>query len=431
MVFENSLPPEPVKEAEALRGRGRTFDALRIRNYRWFWLGVLSSFFGMIMSMLAQSWLTYELTHSPLKLGLVTAGFGVPTLLISPFAGVVADRVRKRNIIIMAQGAIAIVTLITAILITSGLIQYWHLLIAALLTGLTMAFSMPCQQAMVPGIVPRERLYNAIALNSGAMNLSRVAGPALAGALIGFIGTGGVYFSALGCFAIAVAALSMVNEPRSKVSSPTRSATTEFKEGLSYIRQNIVVLTLLSMDFTITLFGMSYQQLMPVFADLLEVQALGYGFLMTMVGIGALFGSLGIASLRNFRSKGKLLVTAGVALGTLLVLFANSHWFGQIMGMGKYTFYLACFLLMLVGAATTSYTSTSATIIQMNITDGVRGRVMGIYGIVFGLMPMGALLSGAIAEAISAPRAITISGAILALFMITMAFTNQRVKRLE
>ena len=416
---------------EPARRSRRTFDALHIRDYRWYWLGTLASFFGMQMQMLAQSWLAYELTHSPFKLGLVSAAWGLPMLLFSLLSGVIIDRVQKRSLLMACQACMGVITLALAILITTGFIQYWHLLAASLLVGIAFSFNLPGRLAIVPEIVPRDNLYNAIALSSGAANLARVAGPALAGVLIGVSGTAGAYYCALVCYGVASASLFML-PATSKVSfRPGRSIMQDLMEGLQYLRDHSIILTVLAMEFVFAVFGMPYQSLMPVFAELLEVKALGYGFLMAMVGIGALFGSLVIASLGNFRRKGRLLLLAGITFGIMLVIFANTPSLGTALNMGSSTFYLALFLLVLVGITSTGYTSTSVTVIQIYISDEVRGRVISVYGTVIGLFPVGVLLTGAIAETQGAPFAVTVGGVLLAGFMLIMVFASHRIRHLE
>lgn len=409
----------------------RTFAALRLRNYRWYWLGMLASFFGMQMQMPTQAWLAYELTHSPFKLGLVSAAWGFPILIFSLFGGVIADRVQKRNLLIVSQACAGVITLAVAILISTGLIRYWQLLIAALLSGTTFAFNMPGRQAIVPELVPREALFNAIALNVGGMNVTRMAGPALAGVLISVIGTAGVYYTAAGCYVFAIASLAMLPLTSKVGLRPGVSMMKDLVEGLRYVRGHSLVLTLLGMELVLVLFGMPFQTLMPAFAELLKVEALGFGFLMAMVGIGAVLGSLVIASLSDFRSKGELLLIAGITFGITLVLFANAGSLGTLLNMEASSFYLSLFFLLLVGAASTGYMTTNNTLIQTSITDEVRGRVMSIYLMTIGMMPLGTLPAGAIAESLGASLPVAMGGTVLAAFMLAVAFFHPSVRHLE
>jgi len=429
MELRARVPPRAVQFGAAPAGWLRTFAALRLRAYRWYWLGTLASFFGMQMQWPAQGWLAYELTHSPFKLGLVGAAWGFPLFIVSLFSGVIADRVQKRNLIIVSQACLAIVTLVVAVLISTGLIQYWHLLVASLVSGVIFSFNIPGRQAIVPELVPREMLLNAIALSSGGMNLTRVAGPALAGVLISTIGTAGVYYAALGCSVVSIASLAML--PATSSLRQRESLLRDFTDGLRYLLGHGTVLTLLGMEMVLVLFGMPFQSLMPVFAELLQVKALGFGFLMAMVGIGALFGSLGIASLGDFKRKGQLLLIAGVTFGVTLVFFANAHSLCTRLNLGAGSFYLALFFLLLAGAANTSYMSINNTLIQMNISDSVRGRVMSVYMMTFGLMSLSSLPAGAMAGSLGAALPVTIGGVVVVLFMLVMAFSYSRVRNLE
>lgn len=190
-----------------------TFTSLRNRNYRWFWLSMLLSFSGLMMQNLARGWLVYEMTSSPFALGMVSAAWGVPMLLLAIYGGAVTDRVNKRNLLIITQIAQGIITAIIAILILTGAIAVWHLMVAAAFTGVTFAFNAPGRQAIIPELVTGKELMNAIALNSMGVNLMRIGAPALAGVLIAVIGVSGVYFISVGLYAAAVAALYMVSFP--------------------------------------------------------------------------------------------------------------------------------------------------------------------------------------------------------------------------
>jgi MFS family permease len=186
----------------------------------------------------------------------------------------------------------------------------------------------------------------------------------------------------------------------------------------------------LIMEFALTLFGMPYQGLMPVFADILKVDSKAYGFMLSAVGIGAVMGSLAIASLGNFKRKGLLLLSAGALFGIVLVLFANSARLGSIFHLESRAYFLAVFWLVLVGICTTSYTATSSTIIQMFVSDEFRGRVTSFYSIILGLYPISIMIAGAMAEGLGGPFTLTLWGGCLAAFMLIMAFTNARIRRM-
>lgn len=400
------------------RAWDRTFAALHIPGYRWYWMGTAASFMGMQMQWPAQSWLAYELTGSAFLLGLVSAAWGTPMFVLSLFGGVLADRMEKKQLMVLSQAAMGAVNLVLAVLISFDLIQFWHLLAAATFSGAVFAFNMPARQAIIPALVPRNMLFNAITLSSGVMNATRVLGPALAGVLMAFIGIEGAFYAAVANLLLAVALLARL--PATGTGKGTRKVSREIVEGLRYIRGRSLVLILLGMAMVTVLFGMPYQNLMPVFAELLNVEELGFGFLMAMTGIGALVGSLAIANLGDYKRKGMLLMLSGIGFGVALVAFANVT-----------SLYPALLILMAVGAASTGFMSVNNTLIQMHISDDVRGRVMSVYMMTFGLMPLGTLPFGAIAQRYGAPLAVTIGGGLLAAVVLALMVLRRQLWRLE
>lgn len=411
--------------------RTGTFATLKIRNYRLFWSGNLANFFAMMMQSPAQAWLAYELTRSPLMLGLVSAAWALPICLFSFIGGVFIDRFQKRNLLILGQACSAVLMLAIGILIATGHIQYWHLLMTAFINGTLSSFSFPTSQALIPELVPRDKLFNAIALNSAGFNITRVAGPALSGTLIGLGGASTAYFTAVGFFALSVVLTSMLPPTSRIVKGVRRSIKKELQEGFGYLRAHSIILTLIAMEIVLNILGMPFQNLMPVFADIFRVKAFGYGMLMAITGVGALIGSLGIATFNHrIRARGRFLLTSGIIYGVTLIVFATSPYWGSALGLGGGTVFAASVILMLVGIFSTFYLSTSNTTIQMMVKDEVRGRVMGVYGIVMGLMPLGVLPAGAVAEAIGAPLTITMLGALLTGFMLAMGVFAVSVRKL-
>lgn len=409
------------KPATAIAWLGNlgTFSALKVKGYRSFWSGLLAIYFGVQVQSLAAAWLAYELTHSPFKLGLVAVAWALPVVLFSVFGGVAADRVPKRTVLIWSRLWISLITCTVATLIATGLIEYWHLVVAGVLLGFGYAFSMAANQAIIPELVPSELTLNAIALNNGGFNLSRVAGPAMAGILIGTVGTAGAYYTATACYLIAIGVLWTL--PKTGHKTAGRSPLLEFMaEGLRYVWGNRPVMIIIALEFALLFIAMPFQNFMPAFAERLNVQAVGYGFLLTMLGVGAMIGSLGVASLGNFEKKGWLLLFSGVAYGAVIAIFSSLQSFG-----------VALIFLVLVGLSGASYLATSNTLIQMNVTDAVRGRVMSVYLTISGLQPLGVLLIGALAEVIGVSAAVAIGGGIIFILMLTMMFVLTSVRRLK
>jgi len=417
-VGQDDFPPKVTQKAWL-----RTFISLGNRNFRLYWIGMFISFMGLQMQMLAQNYLVYDMTGRALVIGYVSAASGGSILLLSLLGGAIADRAAKRNLLATTQVAIAVLTLVLALLISTGAIEVWHLMVGATLIGVIAAFNMPARQSFVPELVGRRELMNALALTAGGMNLSRVAAPALAGVLIALVGVAAVYYIKTAAYAIFVIMLLMIPVMGHTSSESRTSVLSSMKEGLVYIKRNRVILTLLIMALVPVVFGMPYVFLLPVFQkDVLNVGASGLGYLMSATGVGAVVGALLIASLGDFKRKGLLLLASGIAFGTALVLFAFLSSTGS--------FPLALTSLFLVGATGSTYMATNNILVQSKVPDDVRGRVMGLYMMTFGLNSFGTLPAGAIADSLGAPLAVGGGGAIIALFVAGVALTKSTVRNL-
>lgn len=430
-MVNNNSPQQPEDISISKPGLSATFTALKIRNYRTFWAGTLASFFAQFMLMSTQAWLAFQLTHSPLLLGIVSAAQGIPQFAFNLFSGVIIDRIQKRNVIIYSQAAIIANTLVVAILITTGHIQYWNLLVSAFISGTINAFNFPARNSIVVELVPKDKVYNAYALNNGALNTARIAAPALAGLLIGFVGTQGAYFVGTGFNLIAIITISLL-PPTSKLGLVSEGSFIDnFKQGFRYMKAQNIILVLLGMELALTLFGISYQGLIPVFADMLNVSPQGYGFMLSAIGIGALLGSIITAGLGNFKRKGLLLIITGIIFGLTLVIFGNSGTIGKWLNLGANVYYLAAFWLTIVGFSSASYTVTSLTIIQMLVSDEFRGRVTSFYQMVTALSVVSYSLTGALAQGLGAPMTLTLTGSCLMFFMLGIGLFSRRVRSLD
>jgi len=420
MTGENKPQDEGPQVGGTSRGWLATFDSLQAVGYRWFWFSLLSSMAALNMQFLVRGWLVYELTGSPRALGLVAAAMGIALMLFAPLGGVVADRVDKRNLIVAAQSAGGLLALVIAILISTGAIMLWLLVVASVLSGIIWAFSLPARQAIIPELVEKHRIMNAVAISSGAMHLSRVVFPALGGLLMSTLGTAGAYYVVVVCYMVAVALLLRVPAVGGGAVEASASMGFHLAEGLNYIRRSPVLVALLLMAVVPIMFGMPYQMLMPVFAeDVLDVGARGLGFLMAAVGLGALAGSLVVASLGDFRHKGLLLLGSALLFGVTLILFTQSA-----------NFYLSLLILLCVGVVNTAYLSVNNTLLQTNVEGQVRGRVMSIYVMTFGLNGVGVLLVGELAEHLDVSLGVTIGGGLVFLFTLAMALWRPILRKL-
>ena len=405
-----------------LLSRVHTFDSLREPSYRWLWLGMIGSFAGMQMQMLARGWLVVDkLEGSALDLGIVTSSNGVPLLLLSLFGGVISDRFPKRNLLVVTQSANGLIALLVALLIITDLVQIWHMIVAGVLSGTVFAFNMPGRQSLIPELVSREKLSNAVALNSAGMNLNRIIAPGIAGVLVAVIGLGGVYFLIVGCYAFAAFTMLMIRPSGTSNPVRTTSILEDLKAGLKYARNDARISSLLLLALVPLLFAHPYQALLPVFAkSILGVESDGLGYLMGAIGIGAVTGTLVLASLHNFRSRGLLMVSLLIVFGLALVLFAQSG-----------SLYLSMVALFIVGIGSMGYNALNHTLLLTTSSPEMRGRVTSIYMTSFGFMPLGVFPMTAAADAIGPPSALTVGGAGLIAVTLLMALCRPQIRALR
>ncbi len=397
------------------------FVSLKNRDFRWFLFSLSGFFNGMQMGVVAQGWLVYTMTNSATALGIVSAGWGVTLVLFSLVGGVVADRMPKRTLMIITQGAVCLLSLIMAILVTTELIRLWHLVLGSVLSGIILAFSLPARQAFINEVTGHEHLLNAVALNSMVMNTCRILSPAIAGVLLKIIGITGVYWIVVISYAMGVIILTRIRPRATPDDRPKMSGLEELLLGLRYVRSHTIIFVLMLIAFVPIIVALPYQMLMPVFArDVFAAGETGLGFLMSAAGGGALFGSIFISTLGNFKHKGMLLVIGGIIFGTFLVFFSQA---GSLK--------IAClFLLFSSGGGSILYTLTN-TLIMSNTPEDLVGRVMSLYMITWGLMPLGVLPAGALAEVFGAPAVVTGGGLILLVFMLGVILGQPKIRKLQ
>ena len=383
------------------------FSALTHRNFRLFWGGQCVSLIGTWMQNIGQSWLVFEITHSAFKLGLVNAMQFLPMMLFSLFAGTFVDKFAKRKILLLTQTSLMILAGILAVLTGFKAIQYWHVLLLALLSGFVNTIDMPTRQAYFIELVGKEDLMNAIALNSTVFNLARVIGPAVAGVLIGLFGISTCFYVNAFSFIAVLIGIWMIDIPipmkvlESKMNF--MDILKDIKEGLVYISTKPIICLSLILMGVISTFVMNYNILIPIYAkENLAQGAMGFGLLMTFLGIGSLLGALILVA--KSRGGPKIWILLSGAFGMSL--------FTIIMGMGK-VYILACILLMIIGVCLIVFTASVNSIIQLNSEDNMRGRVMSVYALVLGgFTPIGSLFSGRIAESVGAQLCLIICGVI-------------------
>ncbi|MCX5699290.1 MAG: MFS transporter [Candidatus Omnitrophica bacterium] len=385
------------------------FSSLKVKYFRIYWLGMFVSLVGTWIQTVAQSWLVFQLTNSAFLLGVVGFLGSIPIFILSLFGGVLADRINKRNILIFTQAAFMFLAFLLAVLTQFKFITPAQIMFIALLNGVIMAFDAPARQSIVVELVGREHLFNAITLNSVAFNSSRIIGPAIAGVLISIIGMSGCFYLNGISFLAVIIALCYIKFGKSIVRN-NNSALRDIKEGLIFINRNRLILALVSVVAGMSLFGISYIILMPVFAShVLGVGVKGLGALMSSTGIGALAGALGLARLGNFRFKGRLLIWSVFLFSVSLIAFSLSK-----------DYLLSIFALIFVGCSSVIPIALVNTLLQINVPDEFRGRVMSLFMITFaGIVPFGNLISGTLAQSWGVSAALFFCGlACLVLFIL-------------
>ena len=382
-----------------------TFVSLRHRNFRLFFSGQLISLIGTWMQNTAQGWLVYELTGSKILLGVVAAAGSTPMMLFSVLGGSVADRHSKRRIVLCTQAAMMVLAFLYATLVWSGHIRPWHILILAALGGCALAFDMPARQAFMVEMTSREDLINAVSLNSSIVNGARVVGPAVAGLLMAHVGIATCFFLNGLSFVAVIAGLLLMRLPRFMPPHRTTSAWAHALEGFRYVWTQGPMRTLLLLFAVAGVFGWSYSVLMPAFArDVLHVGQARYGVLLSANGIGALVGALTVATIGSHVNR-RVLVLGGLwFFASMLLILA---WVGN--------YYLALLILALAGWGMLLFFSTTNTLLQTSASDEMRGRVMGIWTLVFGgTTPLGGLEAGTVSHYLGVRWAVTLGAVVCA-----------------
>ncbi len=382
------------------------FDAVHHRDFRYLWLGQACTSMAMWMDQVARSWLLYELTSSPLQLGLLQGIQAIPMLLLSPIAGTAADRYDRKLQVMAAQILDAVMYGVLAVLIVAGLIQPWHVYLSAVLHAIVSTFHHPARAAMLSDAVPGRDLTNAIALTSVSFNVSRSAGPALAGMLIALVSTASAYVvEGLLYLAATVVTIPLPAALRYPVRSGAhrgRSFADNIVEGWRFSWKNETVRTALALVTSAALFILPFAALLPVFArDILDVGAQGQGLLLTAMGVGAFCSSVVIASLGNRLPRGILMLGGAALYGVAVIGFANSQ-----------SFLLSFALMVVAGLFHVSTHTLTQIVVQAYSPPEFRGRTMAILQQTHVVQMAGGLVLGGVASLLGAPMAITATAAI-------------------
>lgn len=406
------------------------FASLANRDFVLVWLSNLAAMFGMQMQMVARGWLIYDMTTSAVALAWVTFAFMAPTLVFSLLAGVLADRLRKKRVMILAQVLHFIAMLVIATITITGNATFTYFIFFGLLNGTLMSLNAPARQAIVPGIVGESGLGNAVALNMASMNLSRILAPTMAGVLIAllaggdktsFLGVGIVFYVIAVLDLLSVVLLLFLRYEGRDMRVERRGMVSDMRDGLKYVVRTPMIMGLLVMGFVPMLFGMPLMFLLPVFnKEVLGMGPEGLGLLMTAMGAGALIGSLALAGAGNVGRKGLILLTSAMVWAVFIGLFALSA-----------NLSMALLLLAMVGLSSTSYMAMNMTLIQLSISPMMMGRVMSLAMMTFGLMPLGVFPMSIMAESYGIGTALLAGAVGLGITTLICAIVFPSIRRID
>lgn len=377
--------------------------SLQSRNFRLFFIGQTLSLIGTWMQQVAMSWLVYRLTGSAMLLGVIGFTSQVPTFLLSPFAGVLADRSNLRRLLIWTQTLSMLQAFILSVFILTGVIQVWHIISLSLLIGIINAFDIPGRQSfLVDMIEKKEELGNAIALNSSMVNGARLIGPSIAGMLISLLGEGACFFLNGVSFLAVIIALALMRVKPRPPKAVRKPVLAELREGIAYAAGFAPIKAILLLLGLISFMGSSYSVLLPLFArEVLHGDARTYGFLVSSAGLGAFVSAITLASRRSVLGLGRVIPFAAGLFGVSIAALALSR-----------AMWLSVIFLFTAGVGVMAHLAASNTILQTIVDDDKRGRVMSLFTMSFvGMTPFGALTAGALASRIGVTATVLIGGA--------------------
>ncbi|MGA9568313.1 MAG: MFS transporter [Candidatus Korobacteraceae bacterium] len=398
----------------------RIFKAFQYRDFRLMWFGACTSSIGTWMQIVAQGWLIYRLSHSAFLLALDQFLGGIPIFLLSLVGGVIADRVERRKILLGSQYLQLASAATLTVLVATNMVHVWQILCLSLVSGFAQAFGGPAYSALIPTLVDRDDMPNAIALNSIQFNLAVTVGPALGGITLARLGEKWCFGLNALSFVAPIITLSLITT-RFLPQKTTDSMLSSLKQGIQFVRKQGSMEALIVLAFCMTALSMPLRTYFPVFVkDIFKRGPETYGQLMSMMGIGSICGSLFIASLGNFKHKGRIALTMLMVLGATISGFALS----KSLPVSYAVVVLAGFAMMTVFATVTS-------LVQLITTEEMRGRVMSVYNCAFrGGMPMGNLISGWLVPVFTAPVVLGVNGAVLVLLAAYFMVTRSRVTAL-
>jgi len=392
------------------------FRSFYHKDFSIFWAGNFLSNIGTWMQNIALGWLILIITNSPFLLGLNGFLSQIPALIFALPGGAIADRLNRRKLMLITQSAMMLFALLLAILTSFRQVTITEILLISSLTGVATALNYPAYQALIPDLVPRQDLMNAIALNSAQFNMSRAIGPTVAGLALGTLGAAACFYLNTVSFLALIIALLMITIPPLQKREGPKFWSSMF-DGVRYVNEHRMLIVLLTVPAFLSLLGLPFIILMPVVArNLIKVGASGLGYLMGGAGVGAVIAALAIAAKGPVEHRGRLILTSATLFSLSLILLAGAH-----------TFWWAFFLLAVMGATIVGTLTLTNTTLQMTTPQPLRGRIMGMYYMAMsGMLPFGSLQAGAMAQALGTRFALGFGGAAcLVYFSILQIFLNR------
>jgi predicted MFS family arabinose efflux permease len=398
----------------------KIFKAFQYRDFRLMWIGACTSSVGTWMQIVAQGWLIYRLSHSAFLLALDQFLAGIPIFLFTLIGGVVADRTERRKILLMSQWLQMASAGTLTVLVIMGLTHVWPILCLSFVSGFAQAFGGPAYSALIPTLVDREDMPNAIALNSIQFNLAVTVGPALAGVTLAHLGEKWCFGLNAVSFMAPIISLSIISA-RFLPQKSTETIFNSLKQGIRFIRQQGAMEALIVLAFLMTFLSMPMRTYLPVFVkDIFQRGPETYGNLLSLMGVGSICGSLGMAAMGNFSKKGRFSLLMLICLGAGISVFSLSH-----------SLRVDYVTLIIVGASMMAVFATVTSLVQLIVTNEMRGRVMSVYNCAFrGGMPMGNLVSGWLVPAFTAPLVLGVNGVLLVIVAVYFLVVQRRVAAL-
>lgn len=407
--------------------KGR-LSALGHPQYLRYWLGSFASVGATQLMVMGQGWLIYELSGSAMNLGYLGAAASIPTIAMTLFGGVLADRLDKRLVLMATSLSVGLLLLVLTILDYSEVVAVWHVLLIAGLIAFVSGFDWPTRQSIFPLLIDQNDMMSAVALNSIIWQSCRMLMPAFGGVLIAVADTWVVFLlCAMGFFTMFLVVSGL------RISIPVKprlvgSTLRQISEGVRFIAGNHVFTILIPLSYAGMFFGTSYMQLMPAFSDLLQTDGTGYGYLISATGIGSVLGTILVGSFQHSRRLGVIMLVSCALAATLIYVFAIVTAFARDLP-GAYL--IALTSVFAISVCSSVFMITSLTVLQLEVPDEIRGRVMGIHGITYSMIPLGGLLAGAIATVSSAPVAISVGGTVYLAIVLWIAVFRPKIRQID